>query len=191
MRTTFALIAAVSLVLLSGCIGGGVPQEKYDALAASCDKAKNESAAALSAQMAKTSEADAQLSSCIAQMQSLEEEQTVLSRQNSALQAEAAVLAEARVKTALMGEYALAQQYYLDAYGPGKIINTAKLRNIDSQVASLNDLGLLEAWQGVRNCQTITECDSAKGKIIPYISNQTSRLAIEAAAIVGENAAGQ
>jgi len=191
MRSNIALIAVVSLALLFGCAGSSVPQEKYDALAASCSKAKNESAASLSSQIAKTNDANSQLSSCTAQRQSLEAAQSVMERQNSELQAQADVLAAARVKTDMMGQYALAQQYYLDAYGPDKIINSARLRRIEAQVALLGDAGLSTAWYNVRDCQTITECGTAKAKFLPYISNRTNELAVEVAAIVGANATSQ
>ena len=185
MRLTFALIALVSLALLFGCAGSGVPQEKYDALAASCDMAKNEAASALSAQIAKTSAANSQLSSCTAQKQSLEGEQAVMEQQNSALQAQADVLAKAREKMDWAGQYNLAAAYYLDAFGPGKLPNTARMNKIDVQVALLNDAGLAAVWNGVKNCQGITGCANAKAKVIPYIGNQTQKLALDAAAIVG------
>jgi len=186
MHANIALIAVVSLVLLFGCTGSSVPQEKYDALAASCSKAKNDSAAALSAEVAKTGAATARYSSCVDEKQSLESLLAVREQEKEALGAQAAILANAREKTALAAQYNVTIGYYLEAYGPGKVPNTARLRKIDAQVASLNDNSLAVAWQDVRSCQTITECDTAKAKFIPYINGMMATLYLEAAAIVAE-----
>ena len=185
MNANIVLIAIVSLALLFGCAGSGVTQEKYDSLSASCSKAKNDSAAALSAEVAKTSAANARLSTCTEEKQSLETLLTVREQENEALRAEAAVLAKARVKTDLAGQYNLTVAYYLEAYGPGKVPNTARLKKIDTQVNSLNDSALKSLWLNVKNCQGISDCDSAKAKFIPYIDGRMTALKLEAAAIVG------
>ncbi len=185
MNANIVLIAIVSLALLFGCIGSSVPQEKYDALAASCSKAGNDSAALLSAQIAKTGAASSQLSVCTEEKQSLESLLTVREQENAALGAEAAVLASARAKMGLAGQYNLTTAYYLEAYGPGKVPNTARIKKIDTQVNSLNDSALRSLWQGVKNCQGITSCEGAKADFIPYIDGKITALKLEAAAIVG------
>jgi len=185
MNATIALIAIVSLALLFGCAGSGVPQEKYDALAASCAKAKNESASALSSQIAKTSAANSQLSSCTEEKQSLEGLLSVNEQEIESLKVDAAVLASARAKTDAIAQYGLASQYYLDAFGPGKVPNTARMKKIEEEVASLNDTGLMSIWLEVKMCQSITDCDNAKAKFVPYADSQIAKLAVDAAAIVG------
>jgi hypothetical protein len=179
------LIAIAALALLFGCTGSGVPQEKYDALAAWCDKAKTEAAGALAEEKGRTDLAEARLATCNSNSMSLEQLLAAKEQENGLLAADAAVLAKAKEKTDLIGQYNLAEEYYLDAFGPGKLPNTARMNKIDAQVALLGDSGLAAAWNGVKNCQGITGCDTAKAKMVPYIGNQTQRLALEAAAIVG------
>ena len=185
MRSIIALVAIVSLALLFGCAGNGVPQEKYDALSASCSKAKNDSAALLSAEIAKASSANGQLATCTDEKQSLETLLTVREQENDALRTEEAVLASARVKTDRIAEYNVTLQYYLDAFGPGKVPNTARLKKIDAQLAVVNDPMLSSLIGSVRSCQGITDCDNAKAIVQPYILKQQQALALEAAAIVG------
>jgi hypothetical protein len=184
MRAIIALIAAFAL--LYGCTAS-VPQEKYDALAATCQKASDDAAIALNSEVAKSSSASSQLSACSAEKRSLESLLAVKERENDLLKADAAVLDAARVKTNLMAQYDLAMEYYLDAFGPGKVPNNARMNKIDAQVASLSDSGLAAAWLAVKNCQSVSECDNAKAAIIPYVEAQKEKLAIEAASIVSAN----
>jgi hypothetical protein len=186
MSKMFTLIALVSLALLFGCTGNGVPQEKYDELAANCNKAKTDAASALAAEIAKTGSANAKISSCIDEKQSLESLLSMREQENGALRAETAVLEDARVKTGLAAQYNLTIGYYLESYGPGKLPNTVRLRKIESQVNMLNDSTLKALWAGVKNCQGITDCDDAKAKFIPYIDSRITALKLEAATIVGE-----
>jgi len=179
------LIAIAALALLFGCVGDSVPQEKYDALSASCDKAKTDAASALADQKNRADLAEARLATCNSNSMSLEQLLTAKEQENDLLSVDAAVLANAREKTGMILQYNLAEEYYLDAFGPGKLPNTARMNKIDAQVALLNDSGLAAVWNGVKNCQGITGCDTAKAKVAPYISNQTQRLSLEAAAIVG------
>lgn len=183
MRKLFALIALVAL--LYGCTGSGVTQEKYDALSASCAKAKADDASALATEVAKTAAANARLSTCTAEKQSLDALLSMREQENEALGAEAAVLARARARTDLAAQYNITEAYYLEAFGPGKLPNTARLKKIDTQVASLNDSALLALWKSVKNCQGISDCDNAKAKFIPYIAGRITTLRLEAAAIVG------
>ena len=130
MKILFALIAAV--VLLFGCTAS-VPQEKYNALSATCEKAKSDSASALASEVAKTSAANGKLSACTDEKASLESLVTVREQENEGLRAQAAVLDAARAKTGLAAEYNATVAYYMDAYGPGKIINTANRKRIDDR----------------------------------------------------------
>ena len=182
MQKLIALIALVAL--LFGCTGS-VPQEKYDALAASCDKASADAASSFASEVAKTSAANAKFSTCTDAKQSLESLLSVREQENEALRAEAAVLAKARVKTSLALQYNLTIEYYLESFGPGKVPNTARLRKIDTQAASLQDSTLLALWNGVKNCQGISGCDNAKADFIAHINTRMNALAMEAAAIVG------
>ena len=175
----------VSLVLLYGCTGSSVPQEKYDELAASCSKAKADDASSLATEVAKTSAANAKFSTCTAEKLSLESLLTVREQENEALRAEAAVLSRARAKTNLAAQYNATLEYYLEAFGSLKLPNTARLKKIDTQVASLNDSALLALWKSVKNCKGITDCDNAKANFILYIDGKITALDIEAAAIVG------
>ena len=186
MTKIFALIALVSLVLLFGCTGSSVPQENYDALAASCSKAKADASASLSAEVVKTSSANAKIVTCTSEKQSLESLLTVREQENAALRAEQTVLARARAKTDMIVQYNLTRQYYLEAFGPGKVPNTARLKRIDTQLAVVNDMVLSTLINSVKNCQGITDCDKAKAAVLSYIEKQDQKLALEAAAIVGE-----
>ena len=185
MHENITLVALVSLALLFGCAGNGVAQEKYDALSASCSKERNGSAALLSDEMAKTASANARASSCAGERQSLEALLSVRDSENAALKVKAAVLDAAREKTGRIAQYGLALQYYQDAFGPGKVPNTARLKKIDAQLAVVNDAALTGLVSGVRNCQGITDCEHAKAMVQPYVEKQQQRLALEASAIVG------
>ena len=185
MRANIALITLVSLALLFGCAGSGVTQEKYDELAASCSKAKAESASSLAAEAARANSANAKLSTCTQEKQSLGALLTAREQENGALRAEAAVLAEARMKTDRIVQYNETLQCYLDAFGPGKVPNTARLKKIDAQLAIMGDGVLSSLINGVKNCQGITDCSNAKETVQPYIEKQQQKLALEAAAIVG------
>ncbi|MFA5930096.1 MAG: hypothetical protein WC861_04390 [Candidatus Micrarchaeia archaeon] len=185
MRGNIALIALVSLALLFGCTGSSVPQEKYDELAASCSKAKADDASLLASEIAKTSAANAKVSSCTAEKQSLESLLAVREQENGALRAEEAVLAKARAKMDLAVQYNATIGYYMEAFGPGRLPNTARLKKIDTQVDSLNDSALRPLWLGVKGCQGITGCDTAKAKFLAYIDGRMAALRLEAAAIVG------
>ena len=186
MKMLFALIALVSLVLLFGCTGNGVPQEKYDALSASCENAKATAAASLASEETKAASANARLSACMTEKQSLESLLTSREQENEALRAEAAVLADAREKTGLARQYNATMEYYLEAFGPGKVPNTVRLKKIDTQVASLNDSALAALWQSMKNCQGISSCENAKAAFISHIDSRIMALEIEAAAIVGK-----
>jgi len=183
MRTM--LIAIAALALLFGCTGSSVPQEKYDALAASCEKAKTDAAGALAGEKNRADLAEARLATCNSNSMSLEQLLAAKEQENELLSADAAVLAKARVKTDMILQYELAEEYYLDAFGPGRLPNTAKMERMDAQVALLDDSGLAAAWNSVKDCQGITGCGTAKAKMAPYIGNQTQKLALDAAAIVG------
>jgi hypothetical protein len=185
MHSIIPIIAFVALLsLLYGCVSG-VPQDKYDALAASCESAKTASASALAAEVSKSGAANAKLSTCTSDRQSLQSLLDVKEQENVPLRVDAAVLAKARVKTDRIVQYNLAEEYYLDAFGAGKIPNTARIKKVDAQVSLLNDATLRVIWANVKNCQTSTGCESAKALFSPYIGNQTEKLALEAAAIVG------
>ena len=109
-----------------------------------------------------------------------------LEQENAALKAKADVLDAARAKTDRLAQYNLTLQYYLDAFGPGKVPNTARLMRIDTQLAVVNDMVLSSLINSVKNCQGITDCDKAKAAVLSYIEKQDQKLALEAAAIVGE-----
>ncbi len=185
MGKIFAFIALVSLALLFGCAGSSVPQEKYDALFASCSKAKSDASSALSAEIARTGAADARLSACTDEKQSLGSLVAARERENAALRANESVLDAARAKTDLAAQYGLATAYYLEAFGPGKLPNMARLGKIEAQVDSLNDSALKALWLGVKNCQGITDCANAKAKFTAYDDGRAASLRLEAAAIVG------
>ncbi|MFA6328427.1 MAG: hypothetical protein WCY41_03205 [Candidatus Micrarchaeia archaeon] len=184
MRKIFALIALA--VLLFGCTGNGVPQEKYDALSASCEKAKADAASSLAGEMAKTGAANSRLSACTEEKQSLEELLTVREQENGELREEKAVLDSARAKMALAEQYNITMKYYLEAFGPGKVPNTLRLKKIDTQASSLNDSAIMGLWSNVKNCQGISGCDDAKEKFTAYIGGKITLLKLEAAAIVGK-----
>ncbi|MFA6213792.1 MAG: hypothetical protein WC717_00765 [Candidatus Micrarchaeia archaeon] len=179
------LIALLSLVaLLFGCIGG-VSQEKYDGLAASCEKAKQDAKASLAAEEAKTLASNSRLSECASDKQELEQVLTEKEQENGELRADAAVLAAARAKMVMAAQYNLTMEYYMEAFGPGKVPNTVRLKKIDAQAASLQDGALLSLWQHVKACQGITGCEEAKADFVSYINGKMASLAAEAAAIVG------
>jgi len=185
MRSIIAIIALVSLVLLFGCTAKSVPQGQYDTLAASCSKAQADAASSLASEVAKTGAANEKLSTCTQEKQSLESLVAVREGENAQLRAENAVLDAARAKTSLAAQYNATIGYYLEAFGPGHVPNTVRLKNIDTQVASMNDSALQTLWLGVKNCQGISDCDNAKATFISYIDGRITALNLEAAAIVG------
>ena len=184
MNANIVIISLVSLALLFGCIG--VPQEKYDALSVSCEKAKNESSALLATESGRANLADAKLSTCTGETQMLNAALELEKAENARLRADAAILAQARKITSVISGYELAAEYYLSAFGPDKIPNNARMEMIEAQVDALNDAGLKMAWENVKKCWTSTECTNAKAKVIPYINNQTAKLSVDAAKIVME-----
>jgi len=175
----------VALALLFGCTGSNVTQEQYDTLSTSCAKAKSDSAAALARETAKANAATAQVSACTQEKQAVQSSLLATEQENAALQEKADVLDAAQAKTYKAAQYKLALEYYLDAFGPGKIPNTARLKKIDEQIAVVGDATLAGLISNVNNCQGIVGCSDAKAAVQPYIEAQQQKLMLEAAAIVG------
>ena len=102
------------------------------------------------------------------------------------LRTEAGALAQARQKAEEIAAYELALQYYNDAFGPGKVLNTYRLNRIDTQVRSLPDAQLLVLWNAVRNCGGLTDCDNAKAAFTSAIQGKKNALALQIVEIVRE-----
>jgi len=174
------------LLLLSGCIG--VPQEKYDALKASCDNERGDAAASLEKEQVKTSELQGRLSNCQA---GSDADNLVIRTQEgqiAALKADSSLLLDAKGKAGKIEQLKLLRAYYDEAFGPGKIANSYKFNRIDAQAASLADTELYNIWKSVRNCQSSTECDNAKANFIKAIDSRVAAIAFEIVDIVNRKA---
>ena len=177
------IVALAASVLLAGC-AGSVPQKEYDYLKASCADEKQSLQTELDSANGKIASAAQRYEDCISAKQALEGKLEMKELENSMLRTEAGVLVTARQKAEEIAAYGLVLQYYDDAFGPGKVLNTYRLNRIDTQVRSLLDSQLLALWNGVRNCGGLTDCDSAKAKFTSEIQNKKGALALEIVEIV-------
>ena len=186
-RQNFAILSLLiaALALLFGCTQT-VPQEKYDSLAAACAQQNATLQAGLSNAQAALAGAQGSLSDCVAGKQA--QDQLIADKDNeiALLHLDSDVLAHARQKTTAIEDYNNLTSYYNDAYGPGKIINTAKLNRIDAQVRMLNDSSLSSSWADLRGCQTSYSCDVAKTAFVATIKSNIALLDAQVAAIVAQ-----
>ncbi len=182
MKTALAFALVAALVLLFGCIG--VPQEKYDALKASCDSDKAALSSSLEKEQSQNALLGKNLDKCNAERAADGQMISDRDSQIASLNADEAVLLAARAKADKIGQYQLALTYYNDAFGPGKIANTVRLNRIEAQVSSLSDPALYTIWKSVRNCQGITDCESARSKFTSAINSTISSLALQIVDVV-------
>lgn len=183
MRLLFAVLAALVL-LLFGCTG--VPQEKYDALKASCDKENADAAAALAKEQAKSSDLQLKLSNCKAEGDAGKLVIQNQERQIADLKNDSGILAAARAAAEKISLYNALRGYYDDAFGPGKIANSYKLNRVEGQLNSISDAQLSALWQKVRYCQSSTECDNAKAGFTKAIDGRIAAAALGVVDIVGK-----
>ena len=181
MKILLALAAAVAL-LLFGCTG--VPQGSYDGLKASCEQDKALSAQDLASEKAKTVECKTQLADCANAKQAAENILAAKDAECAPLVNSASVLKDARGRVAVIEKYRNATAIYNDAYGEGKVANTAKLNKIENYVLSLNDPPLYAYWRSVRTCASISECADSKAKFLGSINETINTVAIEVVGIV-------
>ena len=185
MKYILLLIAA--LALLFGCPGNtGVAQEKYDALAAQCAQQNTTMQGEIAAAKSALAGTQGTLSDCVAGKQALDQLIGEKDNEIALLRIDSDALARARQKTAIIGAYGNLTSYYNDAYGPGKIPNTAKLNRIGAQAALLDDSALLSLWGNLRDCQTSSACDAAKTAFVAKINANVALLDAQVAAMVAE-----
>ncbi|MEM2138002.1 MAG: hypothetical protein QW568_02850 [Candidatus Anstonellaceae archaeon] len=180
------IILIAALLLLFGCTG--VPQEKYNTLKESCDREKAELSASAEKEQVKSSELQGRLSNCQA---GSDADKLVIRTQESqiaALKADSSLLLDAKGEADKIGQLRLLRTYYEEAFGPGKIANSYKLNRIDAQTASLSDTELYNIWKSVRNCQSSTECDTAKANFIKAIDTRITAIAFRIVDIVNRKA---
>jgi hypothetical protein len=180
------LALAAIIILLFGCTG--VPQEKYDAMLASCDKDKAELSASVEKEQVKSSELQGRLGNCQA---GSDADKLVIRTQESqiaALKTDSEILLTAKEKAGRIGQLKLLRTYYDDAFGPGKIPNAYKLNRIGNQANSLSDIELYATWKSVRNCQSSTGCDTAKADFVKAIDSGITAVAFEIVDIVNKKA---
>lgn len=186
-RQNFAILSLLiaALALLFGCTQG-VPQEKYDSLAASCAQQNATLQGEISSANSAVENAQAGLSDCVAGRQAAEGLIDAKDAEIALLRNESDILAAARQKTAAISQYDTLMVYYNDAYGVGAILNTAKLNRISAQVALLGNAALSSSWDGVKGCQTSSGCDNAKAAFLAEIDAAVALLNAQVAAIVAE-----
>ncbi len=180
---TLLVLASALLLLLSGCIG--VPQEKYDALKTQCDQEKQGLQTIVDAQRARADGAEEKLSDCSTGKDADRLALKASEERVASLEKDLKVLEAAKKKAETAQQYRLALEYYNDAFGPGKVPNNYRLTRIETQVASLSDAALSLAWKSVRNCESSSECDSAKKDFTSKINAKVNSLALEIADIIG------
>jgi len=180
-KAILALIFVFAL-LMAGC--AGVPQEKYDALNSACTEGKAALQQNLDAQKARANSAEEKLSECTGARELQENMLRSKEAQIETLNANSDLLAEAKVKTDGIAQLDLLISYYNDAYGPGKIINNARLNRIETQVNLIGDDALPSKWQAVRDCYSIENCNSAKEAFSSYVNLKIAGLEKEAVKII-------
>ncbi len=177
-------IFALVLMLLFGCVSQG----QYDSLSEKCENEKNDLRASLDTERGKADDLTGKLSECADERDAAESELSSQQEQMQKFVQDSTALGQAREKAKQIQDYELALEYYLNAFGPGKVPNTAKMNLISSQVGSLNDTVLAANWNNLQNCQGITGCDSTKGAFVQRIEDRKQELASEIVELVKADA---
>lgn len=190
MDERLKIIAAVLALAIVGAFAlsylASVPKGQYDALKTSCDEERASSAALLDAEKARADYAAGQLRGCENEVNANQGLLAAKNEEIEALQVDAGVLAQARVKANAHGQMALLLSYYLDAFGPGRVPNTPRVQKIEAQLASIGDAGLTGMWVDVKTCSALISCANAKDRFTGAIGTRMSLLANETAEIVKE-----
>ena len=188
-----ALLAV--LVLMFGYLfgslfgSGGASQEKYDALTSLCEKEKAGLGAECEDARAASSALEAKAAECEEKRSVAESLVASQQRQMGALQSDSDALSEIVAMGNRTGPYALALEYYNDAFGEGKVPNTAKINRIEAQTRTLGP-DEYALWRGVINCEGLSDCESAKKKFVSSLEGKIAALEHELAAFVQEKAEG-
>jgi hypothetical protein len=161
-----------------------VPQSKYDDLAATCALQKAESTAALDSMTSRVNSCKTQLDDCNDARKATETLISDQQEQIATLKDGSEVLAAARVKTDLIAQYKLVQTYFDDAYGPGKVPTTPKIKRLEALIISLKDTPVYGSWLDFNRCSIITECDAAKARLSTNINASINSLTYQVADIV-------
>ncbi|VVC01899.1 Uncharacterised protein [uncultured archaeon] len=194
MKHILLLIAAFALLFaLFGCPqqqAAGVPQEQYDALAAQCTKDKAQLQSQLDGAKQALEREQAKVDECVAQKQALDSTIEAKDGEIALLRIDSGILADAREVTSVITEYNKTLEYYYDGYGPGKILNSAKISRIQSQVTLLNSTNLTKAWNALNGCTTVPCTPSffqdAKAAFVAEMNYSIVRLNADTVAIVIE-----
>ncbi len=176
-RTLLIMLPIAAAILLSGCVLGGVPQKDYDELKQSCVEDEQYLNSELSIEKERALSASQRLTDCASVNDALEKKLALKEGEVAKLNERDRVLAAAIEKTDEIASLDVLLKYYNDAFGLGGIANTYRLNRIDEQVRSLSSQELTFAWANVRNCQSSSQCDSARAGFVGVINASQARLA--------------
>lgn len=182
-------IAAIVIVLsLVGAFAvsflTSVPKDKYDSLAKNCEQAAADAGKLLDAEKAKSRFAAEELRGCEDGKKGAEGLIDAKNAEIADLRKDSDALALAREKADLHEQQKLLLEYYLDAFGPEKVLNNPRLQKIEGQLAVIGDAGLTGLWLEVKGCQTLLGCQNAKEKFTGAINTRMSLYANETVGIV-------
>ena len=161
-----------------------VPKEKYDELANGCAQDKADAGKLLDAEKAASRFAAEELRSCEDGKKGTESLLDAKNAEIAELRKDSDALALAREKADLHEQQKLLLEYYMDAFGPGTVLNNPRLQKIEGQLALIGDAGLTGLWLEVRECQTLLGCQNAKEKFTGAINTRMSLYANETVEIV-------
>lgn len=165
-------IAIVACFLLLGCLGSTVGKADYEALKANCEADKKGFVGEISELQEVSKEKGRQLASCQVQGATLQSELQKSQSSAQAMSKDYQLAQEARNKTGKIAAYENVRAVYLDAFGEGKIPNTARIRKIEDAILSIPDSNLFALLGKVKTCTGISDCGAEKAAFIGAIEGK-------------------
>ncbi|MEM4634048.1 MAG: hypothetical protein QW275_02745, partial [Candidatus Anstonellaceae archaeon] len=169
---------------LFGCIGNDDLKKKYEALQEEYNAQKEVCEQDLKIEKMKNFECRSQIMDCNNAKKAVEDVLASKNQECLQLANDASVLNKAREKIIIIEKYRNLTELYYDTYGPGKIINSAKLNRMENYIRMLNDTELQLKWNDLRKCGSISECESAKSQLIKAINQSIEAKALEVVEII-------
>lgn len=190
MDERLKLIAIVAVLAIMGAAALSfftmVPKGAYDALQKGCEQDAASAAVTLEAEKQKSRYSAEQARDCESEKQGAQQLVEAKNAEIETLQKGADVLARARARADLHEQQRLLLEYYMDAFGPDRVINNEKVQKIEAQLGAIGDAGLTGLWVNVKGCQTLLGCQDAKGRFTGAIAARMSLYANETVGIVKE-----
>lgn len=188
MDERIKIAAAIIVLSLVGAFAvsflTSVPKEKYDELQKGCEQGRIDAGKLLEAEQAKARFAGEELRGCEDEKKGAEGLIEAKNTEIAELRKDSDALAQARERADLHEQQKLLLEYYLDAFGSGKVLNNPRMQKIEGQLAVIGDAGLTGLWLEVKGCQTLLGCQNAKGKFTGAINTRMSLYANETVEIV-------